>query len=373
MNAFNLYSMDQLIVQFEAKRISSAVLKAKIKKNRSTSDDDVKANLIEWEAELDLTEADIIAIQQAMEKLDTSQKEALQNSLFQTQNSSQPAGYNAQVMQMGNYIATNVNIFDPNGGHVITFLSQLKLAHSLYCEDTRFGDSLEEDLFRCAKGRLSSIVLEQLNSENKASFANFEAFEKAMTEKYADLSTSFQLLQTCMDLEMKPAEGVSAFATRVSREMSHVAKAISAKFSATKSREMSAGDAFDMMAGLRLLDMVRQFHPEVHRHMSGVSLDKMFSVTEVANEASRLIQHYKGTATEEFSGFAKRSGWREKCPDGADCSNMLKCKLYHSYNQRQAFKRKQQNSENEAEALLAGTFELPHHMRSMAQPASNNQ
>ena len=395
---FKYYNMGQLIDSYESKRETAVIFKAKYDENENCDDDDVdmKANLTVWKAKYELAEADLVLIQTAMENLDLKHKADLQQSIIEvsaTSNTAKPAanpGHNSHVLQMGNYITANVDIFDPNGGHVITFLSQLRLAYSLYVENSRYGLLLEEDFIRCAKSRLCLIVLEQLNDE-KASFANFEAFEKLMTEKFAGLSTSFQLLQTCMDLEIRKGEAISAFATRVSRDMNYVSKAITAKFSEAKNRQMTAADSFNMVAGLRVLDMVKQLYPDVHKQMAAVSLDKMYSVTEVASEASRLIQHYKGTADSEFSGYNKPGGnrmrrdepskdksetpkpswWKEVCPAGPECSAKLKCKLYHSIKQRKTWKKL---AKEESSALAtAGTFQLPeeHHMRSMGQPSTN--
>ena len=207
----------------------------------------------------------------------------------------------SSVNAMTNHINTRVVEFDPTSVPVSSFLSDLRNAYEVYITgDTKDGALLEEYFIRAAKSRMTSITLENLSCQGKSTFGSFKEFCQVLTDEYADLSTGFQMLSSVWEMSMRDNESLTAFATRMNRQMAHSGAAIIAKFKKAKNVDsMSAQEAFNMVAGLRFLDFVRDRHPDVHRQMAGTSLNNHFSVTEIANEANRLVSMLKGSATSQ--------------------------------------------------------------------------
>ena len=340
MTIYDKYDRNKLELEILRLGKSIAINKARVEASKDSEDADIKLKVIDWGAEVTYdtarqTEANK-ALETLLEKVDNETTETTTNGSSSAANSHIPSYI---VQQMTTYVRERVGIFDPNEVSVHTFISSLKRAYELYVTtDTRYGTHLENDFVRAATSRLNGTTLERLVSQGKSNFTSFDNMEKVLTKEYSHLSTAFQLLQSFYEIDRQENETISALATRLSGMMTHVADAIVAKFAArntsTQSADeqkhtvMTASDVFDMLAGQRLLDFIRHRHPKVHSEMAARSLDNMFSITDVANEATRLIQLLK--CTDQGSNYYGSTGGNNQKhgqPDTIEKKTTRPCKF----------------------------------------------
>ena len=285
----SVYSLlDSKLLMEEYVRLEKSIddLEFDISQNEASSDGTMKNNVLKWRKSLSRAQANKDAVLEELEKKSKNSTVKSTNSVLSPPSSS--------INTMINYIDREVGKFDPTITPVSTFLSELKTAHDLYItHDQQWGSHLETYFLRAAKSRMDQVTLETLTAQNKVSFKSFKDFQTVLTEEFAHLSTGFQLFDTVWEMELHDNESMASLATRLNRQMSHAGTAIRSKFQAANGTDMTAQDAFDMFAALRFLEFIRFQHPDVHKQMAGSTLDKMFSVTAVANEATKLIQLYR--------------------------------------------------------------------------------
>ena len=311
-----------------------------IDENKDSTDDKVITQVTKWRKALTRLNDSISELETELERRKTASSS---QSVQPVQSGRTPPNY--KINNMANYINTRVGIFDPGEKSVSIFLSELKTAHDLYVTgDKEWGTVLEGDFLLAAKSRLTQTTLENLSAQEISDFKNFEDFKSKLTKQYAHLSTGFQMLSDVWSMDMKDGEDYTVIGTRLNCQMQSAGQAIEAKFSAEKQKVMTVQDAFSMLAGLRLLEFVRHKDPEVYRQMAGSTLDKVFTVTEVAKEAHRFVSLYRGcdsshTLYQKPGGSAqqrdgtektKRNGkrYKPKCPKGTECKDK-KCLEKH--------------------------------------------
>ena len=386
MASYDKFNRNELIAEINRMETSIATCKAKAKAFKGTEDNDMKVKVIEWEAMIELHKTKLEKATAALAAPAAEQPSTEQNI--------KTAVPSFILGRMHNYIQERVPLFDPNEGAVHTFISKLKIAYDLFVtNDSMYGPLLEGEFIRSALTRINSITLERLSSEKKATFTKFEDLEKLLAEEFAHLSTAYQLLQSFFAIDMQENETISALATRLDRLMNHVAGSIEKKFVATKvktenkgnksdaeSTVMTARDVFSMLAGQRLLDFIQYRHPNVHMQMAVTKLDNLFTITDVASEANRLICLNKGTRDSMncFGGnnlyeragnnkqeHAEDDSDRRQCKYGSRCRSLIKrgkCNFGHTDEEKKkaiALAEKESTEKTEDEGRTLCVTSLP--------------
>ena len=207
-SVYDFMQMDQLCSEILQFGKSVVVLKKQINANKA--DDNAKDKVLQWEGELQFAEEQIEVAKTAAKRRNA---ESGDRSII----SSDRDAPTAVINQMTSYIKDKVMEFDPNITPVHTFVSQLRIAYSLFIENnTKYGRSLEDDFIRAALSRLNSTTLEQLTSKGRLSnLEKFENLSKILEEEYCHLSTSFQLLQSFFELDIEKDGNIDSIASRL--------------------------------------------------------------------------------------------------------------------------------------------------------------